>query len=732
MTSRSIEEKTMKAISNAAGASLSILAAWATLGGCGSDGPPLGSERGHCLPGGGCASGLVCLSNFCVRPAGSDGGTDAGPAASPLVVSAATRTPRTTTWSVNYWQWMPSYGDDVTGTDALMAPLEASYMRVGGYNNDANTPDPFDGAAFDHAVAYARAIGAEPIIQVPLLADTAGQPPTAATAAGMVTYANVTKGYGLKYFSLGNEPDLYASQGQVANSALPAIPGFTPAQYCTTATAYVAAMKAVDPTIKIVGPDLSWQYIAGTSNDWLTPILTSCGNLFDVVAIHRYPFEAKQATLAAAASDAAAFKNTIASVRGILAATGQGTKPLAITEMNVAYDSTFCVLDASPGTVGSALWLADGLGTAIDLGLWTSAVWDISDSDDWALGLIGPAPGHVPRPEYYAYALYAQHVGPETLQVTSAPAGVGAHASRNAADDATEIIVVNWNASAAALAFSITGLPAAPTPATFTLPAVSIAAVEIPDHGAPTVWTYGESQRARGAGPETLAASATTATGTDGGGAGGGAGRVVGTNCGTGPAVVCPKVVLPSPAITVGGAASGGMLTFGSGSDAWQSFSYAAPGQTVPTLALTPDGMGMQVAGGFAPPINGNWEGVGLFFDGTSCIDARAYTGVQFDFTGDLGGCQLSVGTSFSADLSHVDDAVRGACSGTDSNCYGPFASVVPSTTVKVPFSAMSGGSPQSTPDTSTIVDVVWQLSAPTSTGGSCAASFTISNVTFY
>lgn len=42
------------------------------------------------------------------------------------------------------------------------------------------------------AVAYARAIGAEPLIQVPLLADIDGSPPTAASAAAMVTYANVT------------------------------------------------------------------------------------------------------------------------------------------------------------------------------------------------------------------------------------------------------------------------------------------------------------------------------------------------------------------------------------------------------------------------------------------------------------------------------------------------------------------------------------------------------------
>ena len=56
---------------------------------------------------------------------------------------------------------MPAFGDDVTGTSALTAALKPTVMRVGGYNNDANTQDPFDDAAFDTAVAYARAIGAE-------------------------------------------------------------------------------------------------------------------------------------------------------------------------------------------------------------------------------------------------------------------------------------------------------------------------------------------------------------------------------------------------------------------------------------------------------------------------------------------------------------------------------------------------------------------------------------------
>ncbi len=187
----------MKRRGRVIGGEIAILCA-AILGGCGGNAPAVGTERGACLAGGVCGSGLVCLSDVCVRPtAGSDGGL----AASPLVVSTATRTPRTTTTGVNYWLWMPAFGDDVTGTDTLVAALKPTLMRVGGYNNDANTQDPFDDAAFDTAVAYARAIGAEPIIQVPLLADTSGKPPTAATAAGMVTYANVTKAYGLKDFS---------------------------------------------------------------------------------------------------------------------------------------------------------------------------------------------------------------------------------------------------------------------------------------------------------------------------------------------------------------------------------------------------------------------------------------------------------------------------------------------------------------------------------------------------
>ncbi|HVZ88185.1 MAG TPA: hypothetical protein VHG72_14525 [Polyangia bacterium] len=672
------------------------------------------------------------------------GGAGGGPlvAAAPLVIAADARTPRTTTWSVNYWQWMPAYTDAVTGTETEIAALHPTLMRIGGYNNDANTPDPFDDAAFDHAVAYARAIGAQPIVQVPLLADINGQSPTADTAAAMVTYANVTKSYGLKYFAIGNEPDLYPDQGLVSDPTKPAIPGYTPAAYCTSARAFVTAMKAVDPTIQIVGPDLGWKFLAGTSNDWLTPILTSCGDLFDVITFHRYPFEAAAATLPAAAADAAAFQSVVAMVRGILQKTGYGAKPLALTEMGVAYDATSCVLEASPGTVGSALWLADALGTAMELGLWTSAVWDIADTDGWALGLIGMPPDHTPRPGYYAYKLYADHVGPTLVGVSATPSGVKAHASRNQADNATEIIASNWNEAPTAVAVQITGLASAPATATFVLPAVSIAAIEVPDQGTASAVVYGETQRSVAAGPAALAAGAPAQPSSDGG-TGPGAGRVPGTNCAsaTDGGVVCPTVMLPSADITMAGTGTDGGLTFGAGSFAWGSYSYAGDGQALPSASVTADGAGLHITGGFVPPIPQNWEGLGLYLNSTSCADVSAYTGIEFDFAGSLGGCLLQLGVNFSADTTPSDDPNRGGCNA--STCYAPAADVTTaalaattqSPTVKVPFSSIVSGMPRSTVDPAHLISVQWQLSAPTTgaaDAGGCAADFTVENVSFY
>ncbi len=655
---------------------------------------------------------------------GAEGGGP-GIGANPIIVSIASLRPRTTTWSINYWQWSPTYGDDVTGTAPLVAPLATAVMRVGGYNNDANTPDPFDHTQLDTAIAYAHAIGAEPLLQVPHLADVDGGAPTAATGAEMVTYANVTQHYGVKYFSVGNEPDLYATQGSVTDMTEPAIPGYTPEDYCTSARSYVTAMKAVDPTIQIVGPDLAYQYQVNA--DWLTPILQSCGDVFDIVSIHRYPFSSLQATIPSAAADAATFRTAIAYVRSLMQAAGYGDKPLALTEMNVAYDATpaGAMPGAAPGTVPSALWLGDILGAAIESNLWTSAVWNISDTNEWSLGLIGLPPSHTPRPEYYAYALYADHFGPTLADVTASPTGVAAHASRNVANDATEVIVVNWNSAAAPVAIEVTGLATAVTSPVYELPALSITAVEVPDVGtSSSASTYGSSQHDAVTGPQPLAPMngfvLVAGAAVD---AGGGA-----TSCAT--------VALPVATIASLGRVTGTGVSFGPLSDVWSSYVYGGPGQSLPSVSLSSDGLGFQVAAQLVDPAPSNdYVGMGLYYSSASCADVSTYSGFQFDLSGNLGACTMVFGLVDSGDLSVMNDPIRGVCPST-SVCYGPATSISPSATgtIQVPFSELGGGMPVGVLDATTVVSAQWQLTAPLGPpdAGGCNATFAIENAAFY
>jgi hypothetical protein len=146
----------------------------------------------------------------------------------------------------------------------------------------------------------------------------------------------------------------------------------------------------------------------------------------------------------------------------------------------------------------------------------------------------------------------------------------------------------------------------------------------------------------------------------------------------------------------------------------------------------TPDGNGVEIVGGFSRADGGgNYAGVGLYFAGTTCLDASAYSGIQFDLAGDLGGCALALGAASSGDLDSVVNTGRGACSTGSGACYGPAAAVSSgAATVMVPFTSLTGGMPVSTLDPRTIVTVQWQLAPPTS--GSCSADFTISNVAFY
>jgi len=426
---------------------------------------------------------------------GAGGVADAGPVVTlngTLSVSSATSVPvEASAFGINYWSWPSGYGSNLSGTETPMSALHPKILRIGGTNNDTNAPNPFDATQLAIAVTYAKAVGSQILWQVPLLNDDSGATPTPQTAADMVTLANVTNNYAIKYFSIGNEPDLYATNVATLST-------FSATDYCAKVSAFVPAMKAVDSTIKIVGPDLSWKYQSG-DNDWLTLILQQCGQYFDIVSVHRYPFDPTVSTAANAVTDADTFKAVIASLRSKMANAGYGGLPLAITETNITWDGTPAksVLDASPGTLPAGLWMADTLGVGLSQGLWSIEPW--STREGWTLGFISPT--NVLRPSYYAALLFAGHFGTTAIGVTASPANVHAYASRAATGNATQLIIVNYNAEAYALDVEQTGVATNPPAASVTALPMSITAANVTDTGTVTTWTYSQTEFSTGQGP---------------------------------------------------------------------------------------------------------------------------------------------------------------------------------------------------------------------------------------
>ncbi len=412
----------------------------------------------------------------------------------------------------NYWDWVNWAGDGVTGvtgTESNIAALHLNVLRAGGNNNDVNGPEPsvFDTSQLDAFVAYCRAVGAEPVLQVPVLGDGDGGPATAQTAADMVTYANVTKGYGIKYWEIGNEPDLYARS---YDAGVP----LTPADLCAVYQGDEAAMKAANAAapdggvpMAFLGPELSYEYIPGA--DYLTPFLDACKDSVDIVAVHRYPFGGGTetgvpgTTVRGALGDVATFRSTVASLKSIVAGHARPGAPLAITEANVSFDYqtsayTQASLVAAPRTFYAGLWTADILGASLETGLWTLAFWNIGDPAT-APSVLGFLQSGEPVPAYYTMQMISSNFRGKTVVPAGVPTGFSVYASYDATGGMTDVVVLDKTATASALAIAVDARPVQ----SFGFPALSATLIQIPDApaGATHVLRYTQDQADAGGAP---------------------------------------------------------------------------------------------------------------------------------------------------------------------------------------------------------------------------------------
>ncbi|MET7330931.1 cellulose binding domain-containing protein [Nonomuraea sp. NPDC005650] len=304
---------------------------------------------------------------------------------------------------------------------------------------------------FDAYVATSRAAGAQPVVTANYGSGTAQE------AADWVRYANVTKGYGIKYWEIGNE--VYGNGHYGAEWELDKHASKSPATYATNLLDYVTAMKAVDPTIKIgavlttpgnwpdgvVGP--------GDTMDWNRTVMSIAGPRIDFVIVHHYPNSANEAELVT--KPQAEVPGMTSALRALINQYAGGNAPnvgIAVTE-----DSSNYALNTSPSGLYAPdvylTWMENG---AFNIDWWNlrngtdcSKVTTIQGATDYndggvvSSGASCEPPANTPFPPYYGIQMITKlgAAGDALVRAASSTAMLSAHAVKRANGDVSVMLI---------------------------------------------------------------------------------------------------------------------------------------------------------------------------------------------------------------------------------------------------------------------------------------------------
>ena len=300
----------------------------------------------------------------------------------------------------------------------------------GGRWTDTVDMQPFQ---IDQFIAFTEQLGAMPTISVRLLG---GKPET---AAELVRYTNIQKKYGVTYWGIGNEPNIYTLLKQADYE-------YTPDNLNKDWRPIALAMKAADPTIKLMGPELSqWNetYDATPKDpakrDWMTEFLKANGDLVDVVSVHRYPMYSPTngpVTVQQLRENTRTWVAEVEYLRGLIREILGRDLPIAITELN-SDPSDISSQEVSPDSFYNAIWYADVLGQLMNADVFMVNQWVLSQRTT-GLGLFR---GPEIRPTYYVFPLY-KNFGSEQVYAASGVTDVDIFAAKRA-DGALTLMVIN-------------------------------------------------------------------------------------------------------------------------------------------------------------------------------------------------------------------------------------------------------------------------------------------------
>jgi hypothetical protein len=304
-----------------------------------------------------------------------------------------------------------------------------------GDNNDVKT------YPIDQFMAFLERLEAQAMINVRLKHGT----PEA--AAELVRYVNVAQGYGVRFWGIGNEPTLYSGELQA---------GYDVERFNRQWREFALAMRAVDPTIQLVGPEFhqfshattgTTNYDESTARDtagrlWMEEFLKANGDLVDVVSFHRYPFPVSRIAGPPSIDDlrrnAQEWDLIVARLRALIHEHTHRDLPIAVTEFNSAYNISIQG-EATADSHYNAIWLADVLGRLIRSGVFMVNQWMLTSKAGYGgWGLVGQSEVY---PSYYVYQMY-RRFGTELVYSSSDDPDLSIYAAR-APDGALTILLVN-------------------------------------------------------------------------------------------------------------------------------------------------------------------------------------------------------------------------------------------------------------------------------------------------
>jgi alpha-L-arabinofuranosidase len=209
--------------------------------------------------------------------------------------------------------------------------------------------------------------------------------------------------------------------------------------------AIALAMKEADPTIKLMGPELSqWNDSYETTpkdsagRDWMTEFLKANGDLVDVVTVHRYPMYSPNnpVTVQALRENTQKWIGEVEYLRGLIKEITGRDLPIAITEVN-SDPSAAMMQEVSPDSAYNAIWYADVLGQMMNADVFMVNQWVLSQRTT-GLGLLQ---GTTVRPTFYVFPLY-KNFGSQQVYAASGVADVDIFAAKRE-DGTLTLMVIN-------------------------------------------------------------------------------------------------------------------------------------------------------------------------------------------------------------------------------------------------------------------------------------------------